>query len=159
MKKVILVGTKHSIQRGENPDFGSYVKSLVAKYSPLAIAEELERCPSSVANAIAISCGLPHLIIEPTPTERKQLGILSSNKILFNISMELDGTDSLEARKEYTIRNENSYRARERQWLKRLNDLNNWPVLVICGSAHFHPFVKLLKENSIEVVAENESWE
>lgn len=158
LKKVVLVGTTHSIQRGGHPDFWFYVKSLVVKYSPLAIAEELDQGAPSVANEIAISFRLAHSIIEPSCEERKQLGISSLNSIENDIFMEYDDHNSIEAEKEFAMRKENSYRARELEWFKRINGLNIWPVLVICGAAHYQPFSELLKENGLDVITENENW-
>lgn len=158
MRKVILVGTRHSIQRGGHLGFRPYVESLIVKYSPQAIAEELDQSAASVANEIAISIGLLHSIIEPTPEERKKLKILSINEIEHDIFMEFDDSNSIEAENQRAIRNENSYRARELEWFKRLDDLNNWPILVICGTAHYRPFAKLLKEKGLEVIAENEDF-
>lgn len=159
MKKVILVGTRHSIQRGGHPGFKPYVESLIVKYSPQAIAEELDQSVASVANEIAISVGLLHSIIEPTPEERRQLKIPSINEIEHDIFMEFDDSNSIEAQNQHAMRKENSYRARELEWFKRLNYLNTWPVLVICGFAHYLPFAKLLKEKGLEVIAENEDFE
>lgn len=158
MKKVILVGTMHSIQRGGNIDFGSYVESLVVKYSPQTIAEELDESAASVANKIAISAGLQYLIIEPTPEERRRLAIPSLNEIEFSIHMEFDDLNSIEAKNQCAMLKENSYRAREREWFNRLNGVANWPVLVICGAAHYQPFAELLKEKGFEVIYENEYW-
>lgn len=159
MRKVILVGTRHSIQRGGHIGFRPYIESLIVKYSPHAIAEELDQSAASVANEIAISMGLPHSIIEPTPEERKKLKIPSTNEIERDIFMEFDDSSSIEAQNQHAIRKENSYRARELEWFRRLNYLNNWPVLVICGTAHYQPFAKLLKEKGLEVIAENEDFE
>ena len=158
MKKVILVGTKHSIQRGPNPRFGSYIESLIVKYCPKAIAEELEQNPTSIARELANSTGLPYLIIEPTPQERIQLGIPLKQEIERDIFMKYKDINSKKAKNESVRRIEDSYRKRELEWFERIFDSNTWPTLVICGAAHYQPFAKLLKEKGIDVINENEDW-
>ena len=160
MKKVILIGTSHTIQRGKslNPDFRNYVECLVRAYAPQAIAEELEQTAASVASQIATLVGLPYFIIEPTVEERKQLGIPSINEIDNHIFMGFEDITSLEARDESIKYKESAYRARENEWFRRLNKINKWPVLVICGAAHYTPFSDLLQKNGIDVIAECEDW-
>ena len=159
MKRIILLGTNHSIQRGEirNPEFGYYIENIISNYKPQTIAEEIDKI--SVAAKIASSGGVKYSIIEPTIEERKALRILSISEIEFSIFMEFDDQMSVEAQAELTKRKESVYRAREQEWLNRLTSINDWPVLVICGANHFDPFCKLLQKNGHEVVRECKDWE
>ena len=61
-------------------------------------------------------------------------------------------------RKEYISLIEDTYRQREQEWKKRIEQINIYPILVICGSCHFKEFSKLLKESAFEVIEENERY-
>ena len=158
-KKIILVGTSHTIQRGEkrSPVFHKYIEHLVSKkYKIQVLAEEID--VNSVVAKIASSALIDYLIIEPTPEERTALGIQSLNIIEHNIFMEYDDVNSKKAKDECTKQKENVYRLREKEWLKRVNSINKFPVLIICGAEHFIPFAELLRQNDYEVVEECENW-
>lgn len=160
MNKVILIGTTHPIQRGalRNPEFKLYIESLLQDYSAYAIAEEIDDAQDSMAKLIADEKKIPYKIIEPTRAERNQLGIPSLNAIENEIFMEFYDKDSEEAISECTRRKEESYRNRESEWLHRLEMLNIWPVIVICGSAHHDPFANLLESSGFEVETPCKEW-
>ena len=56
MKKVILVGTSHTIQRGNSKaqEFESYIKELCSSYNVNAIAEEIDNKDNYICFDICI---------------------------------------------------------------------------------------------------------
>lgn len=159
MNNVIVLGTSHNIQRGikRNPDFEIYIKTLIEKYGIETIAEEIDQL--SIAARIAENSVINYTVIEPTSDERLALGIPSLSEIEFGVFMEFDDHSSEEAKEQLKIRKESSYRAREKEWLNRLNVIVDCPILVICGANHFEPFSALLSENKYDVVRECKCWE
>jgi len=159
LKEIILLGTRHSIQRGEKreQDFRIFMNHLISTHRPSTIAEEIE--DKYIVADIASLKGLNYLIIEPTREEREKLGILDTSIIEHNIFMEFDDHDSDEAKAELQMRKEEVYRAREREWLRRINNVKECPILVICGANHFYPFAKLLNENGYKTIQVDDDWE
>jgi hypothetical protein len=51
-----------------------------------------------------------------------------------------------------------SHSIRERHWLTELLNLNNWPVLFICGAEHVSPFQQLLQENALSAEVAAPDW-
>lgn len=164
MKKVILIGTSHTIQRGDGQknSFYSYVEQLCRTHKVKAIAEEID-IEQSVAKNVSSSLGIRHKIIEPTPNELEGLGIEQVHKIEYQL-MSLYDIDEwpenpeAEVNRELASRIQDTYRKRELEWLKRINELDIWPVLIICGASHYEPFYKLLVSSGIDVVKEESKW-
>jgi hypothetical protein len=176
MKEVILLGTSHSIQRGEkSPDqFQELIKHVYAESRFVCIAEEIENGNIYIAERFCNLNNLIYLCIEPDPQERIDLDIPSANQIAFQVIDEFDekypeigmwpenpSEESLpsEVWKKYSKLTESSYRAREAEWLKRLVSFNLWPVLCICGANHFKHFSELLCANGIQVTPLSNDWE
>ena len=169
MNEVILVGTNHEIQRGVKLKccFEPYILGLVKKYKIKAIAEEInEDTENIVAKNICQKLSIIHKIIEPNPKEYDELNIEHIHKIdnefrnIYDLesSPPNDPNSSAEVLKKYESRIQKTYRARESEWLKRIQSLNTWPILIICGSNHFKFFRKLLFHNSISVIFGESSW-
>lgn len=159
MTQVVLIGTRHSIQRDfTRSDFREYIKSNIAKHNVDAIAEEID-VNDSVVSDITTNLGLEYKIVEPNEQERIALGIDSFNQIENSIFMEFDNYESLEAAAECEARKQNTFRAREKEWLKRLDTMQGKQLLMICGANHITPFYELLKSLSFNVVIECELWE
>lgn len=172
MKKVILIGTKHSIQRDDisGNKFELTIKELIKKFEIKAIGEEIDDKCVSVANKIATEEKISYKVIEPTPSENKSLGIEKLDVLDYNIREKYELEDfpsnlinsgkefDFKIRKEYISLIEDTYRQREQEWKKRIEQLNIYPILVICGSCHFKEFSKLLKESAFEVIEENERY-
>lgn len=53
---------------------------------------------------------------------------------------------------------QNSYRAREKYWLKLIINEDQWPVLLICGAVHAIPFSNLLTYHNIKAVIIASDW-
>jgi hypothetical protein len=156
MKKIVLIGTYHKIQRNKDQsEFAVLLSDLIDRYCIEVIAEEID--VDSVASDMAKKKDIDYLVIEPAPEERIKLGIPSIASIEHDIFMEFDDSDSEEAQAELTIRKEKSFRTSEREWLRRISKLEADPILVICGSDHFQPFSVLSRDNNFEVIEESTS--
>lgn len=164
MENIVLLGARHSIQRGEmqKEDFESYIKQLCNKHNIRAIAEEIDDKDMYVAQIISKTLELKYLIIEPTPDEKIKLDINEEDSIIYELTNKYDIEDwdkqysnnDLPANmlKEYNERLSETYRQREDEWLKRVKVLDTWPLLVICGDAHSQAFSELLVSSGIKVI-------
>ena len=158
MTKIVLIGTDHFIQTGSiQTNFSDYVEELIIKHGVEAIAEEIHK--PSIPFKIADELKLVYLCIEPSPEERHALGIQSLSEIKYSILMDFEDEKTSEEEAEFEVRKQMAYRAREDEWLKRINTLRASTVLVICGASHFEPFASLLKDNDYEVIKECALWE
>jgi len=168
MKKVALLGTSHDIQREErlSEKFRSMILYELTKDDFASISEEINSGKNYIVERICAEKKISHLIVEPTLDEKCSLNIETEDEINKRIQGvfydELDdfGDWSLDHGKiklppdVWSERNdslESSYRAREREWLKRLISADMWPSLFICGADHVTPFRKLLESSDIVV--------
>lgn len=168
MKSVVLIGTNHEIQRGTKLKkyFEEYILCLVKKHDINGVAEEInEDAEFIVAKKVCENLSIIHKIIEPHPSEYDELGIEHIHKIdyyfsnLDLVSLPPNKTNSSsQVSEEYEYRVQETYRRRENEWLKRILNLNVWPVLIICGSSHFKPFSELLLQNDIKITFGEPSW-
>jgi hypothetical protein len=172
MKRVILIGTDHEIQKGQRGIklkncFEKYLLGLVKKYDINSVAEEIdEGAECIVAKKICESRSIIHKIIEPHPSEYDELEIEHVHKIdyYFSNNYDLESTPPNESNcspqvlQEYRLRVQGTHRRREKEWLQRILNLNIWPVLIICGSSHFEPFSELLLQNDIEITFSESNW-
>lgn len=177
MKKAILVGTSHTIQRGNSKaqEFESYIRKVCSSYSIKAITEEIDNKNTYICYDICKDLKIEYTIIEPTEKEKQDLGILTLNEIvnlMHNKYLQSDtpvdkprleqwpenpSKENLpeDIYNEYENMFQNTCRQREEEWLNRIINFNTWPVLVICGADHYEPFKKFLTENNFEVISEN----
>jgi hypothetical protein len=161
MKKAVLLGTGHNIQRGDDRKdcFQAHIRHLCMGYKVKAIAEEIDDRTTSIAQQIACELDIAYKIIEPNEKETESLGIELWHKIFFQIMNKYeiepyskepyDQNMPPLAYKEYSTRMEKTYRDREAEWLRRIEMLDTWPVLIICGASHYQPFCKLLVSRGI----------
>ncbi len=161
MKKAVLIGTSHSIQRSDS-SFGACIDALCNEHNICAIAEEIENTCASIALGVAQKLDIAYKIIEPTPEEAVALGIEQVYRIDYEFITRYDlkdspniGNLSVEAYDEYSARKLTTYRQRENEWLKRIKNLNTWPVLIICGKDHSQAFSKLLISNGVDLHPES----
>ena len=163
MGKAILLGTSHTIQRGneQKDSFHSYIEELCKINDVKAIAEEIDDECTSIAAEISTKLNIMYKIIEPTEDEREELGIedraIIDCEFVFKYKVNIDSL-SPEAHEEYNKRIQNVYRERESEWFKRICELDTWPVLIICGSKHCQPFFELLSKEGIDTVKEQSKW-
>jgi hypothetical protein len=165
MNKVVLLGTSHPFQRG-NSKFASYIEKLVDKYEITCIAEEIDVPKPSSASKLSEVRSITHLIIEPTAQEKDVLGILDleifADRLMRDYEFTVWPTDAEQlpsgAFSEYEEATQETYRARENEWWRRIDAKNKWPCLVICGSNHFQPFKEQLIRQNIQVIEAEEFW-
>jgi len=79
MKKIVLVGTAHPIQRGEKtPElFNAALLEQCTYHQVNGIAEEIEKNANTVAYKLASALQLRHLYADPDWSERAERGIQS----------------------------------------------------------------------------------
>jgi hypothetical protein len=158
MSDVVIVGTRHSIQRNMlHSDFGTYVDKLIYKFSIKVIAEEID--VESISYNLAKKYNLQYVNIEPNPDERVVLGISSLTQIEHDILMDFDDFNSLDAQVECERRKQEAYLSREKEWLKRVASIQDNPILVVCGANHFESFSELLVQNGFSVTKHCALWE
>lgn len=152
MKKVVLIGTSHLTQWDlERSDFSDYVISTAKEHGICAIAEEIDGKPTVVQRA-AKELKLAYVNIEPNAEERVALGIYSNLSVIeMDIFMEFEDHESPKALEELERRTQEGLRLREQEWLNRIEKLNVFPVLVVCGANHVSPFMHLLKKHGYSV--------
>lgn len=167
MNKAVVVGTKHSIQRGErySNEFKSYLFYLIEKHNIDAIAEEIDDNAIYIAQQMCNDLKIIHKVIEPNSSTYTQLGIEHVHEIIYDFMNEYDLEEapnedncSKNVLEDYNKRVQKTYRQREIVWLKRIINLDTWPLLVICGADHFEHFCNLLAANSICVNKESTNW-
>ncbi|ELF1354564.1 hypothetical protein ACPFT9_003403 [Vibrio cholerae] len=158
MSNVVIVGTKHTIQRDmSHSDFRSYIDGLISQFGIKVIAEEIDA--ESIPSYLAKKHDLQYINIEPNPKERAALDIPSLNQIVNSIFMEFDDFNSEDAQVECERRKQKAYRRREKEWLKRVAALQDNPILVVCGANHFESFSELLEQSGFSVTKYCALWE
>ncbi|MFA6742337.1 MAG: hypothetical protein WCR78_12710 [Arcobacteraceae bacterium] len=164
-KKIILVGTSHTIQNNlNNFNFRNYIKKLAIKNRVKIIAEEMKTKDDTVGKIISIKLKIKHLIIEPTDDEKIKLNIKKVGYIqwcfMSKYEMEYLNIKDLDDSKlnEYKREVEKTYRQREKEWFRRIKKVDKYPILIICGACHVKPFYKLLKSKSLFVNIKNKRW-
>lgn len=170
MNKAVLLGTSHPVQKGNNQkcNFMSHIEQLCSTYHVRAIAEEIDNNTSSIAADVSSNLGIAYKIIEPTPIELQELGIEEIHCIEYELMSRYElkiwpdnpNVENLvsDVYKEYHERLQATYRQRESEWLKRINEINTWPVLIICGADHYDPFCELLISSDIDVEKAEKKW-
>jgi hypothetical protein len=175
VRKVILLGTSHTIQRGENSpeQFKQLIANEFLKHRFAGIAEEIDDRSVYLAEEFCKQNGLKYRCIEPNAQERRDLSIPSANDIVLEIQEDFGeqypgisywpadpSAENIpsEVWKAYSERTEASYRAREAEWLDRIVKFDVWPVLCLCGAHHFLPFSELLRSKGIQVTESHQDW-
>jgi hypothetical protein len=159
----VLVGTDHSFQRaGSTPageQFFTTIRNLCVTHGVRAIAEEMNFSAlsehgvmESIGQQVSVELGLKHEFADPSREERAVLGISQENDI------RAQGWLNRWPEKRIDAAISESDRIREREWLRRIEELNRWPLLFICGSDHFIPFARLLRENGMNVFEAFQDW-
>ena len=164
MKKAILLGTSHPIQRGKlkKDSFYSHLHELCKTYNIKAIAEEIDDECTYIAEDVSTRLNIKYQIIEPNEEERIELGIedraIIDYEFEFKYKVDIDKLPP-KVHEEHDKRTQDVYRKRESEWLKRVLKLDTWPVLIICGADHYQPFFELLSKEGIETVKESSKWD
>ncbi|MEI8631566.1 hypothetical protein P4S72_04480 [Vibrio sp. PP-XX7] len=152
MKYVILIGTSHSTQRNlERTEFSDYVESIANQYGVKAIAEEIDESPS-VVQRLSKYLNVKYINIEPSMNEREELGINRFPGLIdLAVYQEFGNVESKGAHNEIERRMQSDCRKRENEWLRRIDNLGVFPILVVCGANHVEPFSLLLRNNDYSV--------
>ena len=170
MNKVIVLGTNHSVQRGEvrKNDFHSFLSSLCQKENIKSIAEEINgNAKMIVAKNVCNQLSINHLIIEPNLSDYQKLGIKPYNRIQHEVmciyhldeAPSADNKSPVEALIEFESRVVSEHNLpREKEWLNRILKNDLWPVLIICGANHFESFCSLLSDSDIKVTKSASNW-
>lgn len=173
MNTVVLLGTAHSIQRGENDPsaFRVVLMGECKKHKVRAIAEEIDNGPDTVASMLAADLHMWHLCVDPDDKERLERGIESDCRFdivckygdqypQIKIWPREPSAENLPAEvwEEYDRRTSESYRMREQVWLEKITIFDKWPLLFICGANHFREFSKLLEASGHHVIEPHEDW-
>lgn len=173
MRTVVLVGTDHKFQkpldgphRAGIEGFRNTIRKLCDQHKLRAVAEEMSlaalrenNLQESVAQQLCIELGgLPYNFSDPAPGgERRALGI-RDNGDMRNECTENDWSqEQLDA--EVLKNTEVSHRIREREWLRRIQMFDKWPLLFICGANHFSHFAQLIQKNGIKIIEAYQDWE
>jgi hypothetical protein len=165
---VILVGTDHTFQTPPNnahlpanEAFRLAIRHICLQHKVKAIAEEMNqmaleerRTTQSVPQQLSAELNLHHLFAEPNRDERRLLGINPEeiNKI------KAQGWKNGWTQKQIDAVDNESDRIREREWLRRIQNLNTWPLLFICGADHFTSFAILLRKAGMTVLEAFQDW-
>lgn len=166
-KIIIIVGTNHEFQWADKcrlleeiDKFRDYLSRLVKKYNIRAIAEEMsiealktngqeESIPFKIAQSYQIS----HQYSDPTLDEQSKLNIMNEGTIEYYGKYKYNWSKD-----EIQDRIKAAYRKREAVWIKKIQDLNTWPLLFVCGSEHVTPFCSQLCEQDYTVKIETNNW-
>lgn len=172
MPIVVLIGTDHKFQRpGNGPhlkgvaEFRHTLHNLCHQHKIIAIAEEMslyalqeKGVSESVAQRLCAEQGLPHQFSDPSPEERWKLGIRQDNDI--RAEHLSDGWTDEQVKVDVLARGRAvSDLIREQYWWRRIQDLDTWPLLFICGAKHFTSFASLLRCAGVSVVEVCQDWE
>jgi hypothetical protein len=154
VRRVVIVGTSHSYQIPPTGpaanELRAFLGEIVNTHLVRVIAEEMSQealanwdVTSTLCLELAIATGVSHRYCDLDGAQRSAAGVRDVHH------MKADGfiygwsTEQIEQE----IRA--SHSIRERHWMTELLDLNNWPVLFICGAEHVLPFQQLLQENGL----------
>jgi len=166
MKNVVLIGTDHGkfqMAKRDTNEAHLFYSTLIEQCSThhiVALAEEMDvvalqkrGVDNTVAHRVAIKLGLNHQYSDAPPDIRRKLGIAeSTQQIQINGFYNNSSPEQIEAE----IRKSNE--VREKYWLERLNEANQWPVLFVCGAFHVKSFSELMRRDGIDVTVAFEDW-
>lgn len=167
-----LIGLNHSYQyrgcRDVNWEaFDACLFSFCRSAAVLLIAEELSEesiekwafrgAQGSVAKAVASRLGIEHQFCDPSPLERKVLGIPSTDELKSRLGIGMAMTHEQAAlldskEKEY-------WPMREQFWMTKLQEGKVERCAFILGSRHVDSFFVLLSSHGIGAYVEHQNWE
>ena len=171
MRTIYLIGTSHTFQLPSNElhsneivKFQQMIQTFCTSYRVSGIAEEMNQqvldgklIAKSVAQKVCELLGIYHQFSDPSQKERYELGIRQDNDIRVDHVFKKSTPAEIEA--DVLARGSvPSDRIREQFWLRKIQELNVWPLLFICGASHFTEFAKLLRSNSIDVIEIHRDW-
>lgn len=153
-RKIYVFGTDHnypredpSLSKDQIDQFETEIENSCNDLNICLLAEEnnLEAqkqndLKHSLLHHVSKMLGIVHIYCDPNRKQRAKLGIQQENDI--RVSYIFKNID------EQNILNKirDSHRKRELVWLKAINNVNKWPVLLVCGADHVNSFSSLAKE-------------
>lgn len=167
MKRTIyIIGTSHRYQHldkelGEDAhqSFKELVKSIVATRQVLLISEESNKeCVEendirlSALQLISKEINVTHIFTEATREYRNANGMRQENAI------RMSGYIDKLTEQDIKMQIQKSYRARERYWLNKIVNANQWPVLHVCGANHSVKFCNLVNREGMYGELLHEDW-
>lgn len=163
-RHVVIVGTSHSYQIPTSPspaanEFRAFLGEICNTHLVRAIAEEMSQealanwhVTSSLCHELAIATGVSHRYCDLDELQRSASGVRHVNYIKVDGFLNDWSTEKIEQESSA------SHSIRERHWMTELLDLNNWPVLFICGAEHVLAFQQLLQENGLSAEVAAHDW-
>ena len=166
VKVVSIIGTCHEYQyvRGivsaSCQEFRVVLKIEAALKGARAIAEEmspealrLHGAIDSIPRQVAEELPLAHRYCDPDSEERRALE-LAIDEDSIRMPMTLNARPSAEI--EAAVAADRA--KRESEWIRRLVQLGNWPVVFVCGRNHAHGFRAQLLAAGINATLYNPDW-
>ena len=184
VKKIFLIGTSHALQlrtpqisTAAQESFKSLVANTCARHRARLIAEEMSDEALQNRGATQTICGeiaaeapdTGHLLVDPNIDERRQLGIENVDhvppEIFHTLHMQSARATSLDdLRREADIRAaadprvRSSHDKREKEWVRRLELKNQFPILLVCGANHVQSFSELAENMGFVVTVLHADW-
>lgn len=166
MNHVVLIGTSHQFQRGhpscsqeEEQQFVDFIQAVCLKYRVAAVGEEMsaqlmikEPRSETTCATVASRLGLQHTYCEPLPQERAALGIQDKQ----SLQAEALRQQWPDAKLNAEIRH--SFELRESYWLRKLEEMDLWPVVFVCGADHVDSFQAKLNEAGHSIFVAYKDW-
>lgn len=175
MRKVVLIGTSHKFQisssqpcSAEAEQFRQVLRVLCREHTANALAEELHpeelecrKVTKSICREVAHELGLAHQYSDMSDSERKSRDYRHQHEIWVeanNSPSTLRGTSQCEIYKLIEPEVRRNHLIKEQYWLCRLQELDTWPVVFVCGADHYEHFALLLGGLSFDVFAAFPDW-
>lgn len=161
-RKVILIGTAHHYQESGKPgadELKAFAQRYARQFRIRAIGEEMSRealnersVTSSVGADLARALAIHHRYCDPERIERTRLGISAQNDIRASGWLQNWSASEIDAKIQ------SSEGKREKYWISQLIDLDEWPLLFICGATHVGSLRDLLELHGIAVEVACQDW-
>lgn len=167
MQLAYIIGTSHEFQLASTSRpvaahlaFESYIREVCEANNIRAICEEMNRealrnngREHSTLRTLASCLNLPHRYCEASENEQELAGLYveRSEALIRACGNWSDEKITSEIAKEH--------RWRESYWIKKIQSLDVWPVLFICGSDHSRALASALRSQGIKAIVANENWD
>lgn len=170
MTNLYIVGVHHKYQFGPCHAFKEnllsahvalavFLKNCCVQLCIKTLAEEINSdardkwgIKQTVPKRVAENLCIEHAECDPNEDERKQIGILNEGFVKMKglINEQFEETVQANIRREYD--------KREDEWIRRLSQLNHFPVLFVCGSEHSKSFLEKASKHGFNAHLVVEEW-
>jgi hypothetical protein len=164
-----IIGTHHKHQFGPCTVFNTteqacktfalYLKEQCQSLSIRTLAEEMSidvrkkwDLSQTVPESVAFDLDLDHADCDPDEKERSHLGIQGEGAIKMNGLFHRQSKEIVQE----NIQHDND--KREYEWIRRLSQLQNLPVLFVCGYDHPSSLLKKARECGLSAQIIVEKW-